>query len=99
MDFKFKFTKYFVQQWDSYDTKIKKLIESKLNLIKQNPFQYPKHEGYKFVFKVKINIKDNYSRLMYAVFMPDSKHITVLGVFDRNAVYKDFEKIFKEFKK
>ena len=31
--------------------------------------------------------------------MPDSKHITVLGVFDRNAVYKDFEKIFKEFKK
>ena len=35
---------------------------------------------------------------MYAVFMPDSEHITVLGMFDRGAGYKDFERIFKDLK-
>jgi hypothetical protein len=36
---------------------------------------------------------------MYAVFMPDSEHVTILGVFGRKAGYKDFEKIFKDLKK
>lgn len=101
MDLKFnlKFSKFFLDQWIRYDDKSKSKINDKLQLIKINPFRYPKHEGYRFVFKVKLSIEDNYSRLMYAVFMPDSKHITILGLFKRKADYKDFEKIFKDFKK
>jgi mRNA-degrading endonuclease RelE of RelBE toxin-antitoxin system len=99
MDFKFKFTRYFLKQWKKYDDKTRNLIRDKLRLIKINPFRYPKHTGYKFVFKVKLSIENKYSRLMYAVFMPDKKHITILGVFDRDANYKDFERIFKTFRK
>ena len=99
LKFDFKFTHYFLNQWKVYDAKARKLINDKLSLIKQNPFRFPKHEGYRFVFKIKISIEGEYSRLMYAVFMPDSKHITILGVFDRKAEYKDFERIFRELRK
>ncbi|MBU1201230.1 MAG: hypothetical protein KKA51_01905 [Nanoarchaeota archaeon] len=100
MDLKFNllFTKYFQEQWDKYDEKTKNLIQDKLKLIKENPFRFPKHTNYRFIFKVKLSIQGKYSRLMYAVFMPDSEHITILGIFERKANYKDFENIFREMK-
>ncbi|MBS3155670.1 hypothetical protein J4413_00345 [Candidatus Woesearchaeota archaeon] len=97
--FQFKFTSYFLKQWKGYDKRTKDLVQEKINLIKQNPFRFPKHEGYRFVFKVKLSVGQRYSRLMYAVFMPDTKHITILGVFDRSASYKDFERLFKDLRK
>ena len=99
LKFNLKFTQYFLSQWKGYDEKSRRLIESKLELIKQNPFRFPKHEGYKFVFKVKLSIENKYSRLMYAVFMPDSQHITILGLFEREVGYKEFERIFRELRK
>jgi mRNA-degrading endonuclease RelE of RelBE toxin-antitoxin system len=96
--FELKFTQYFLKQWDSYDEKARRLIQDKLSLIKQSPFRFPKHEGYRFVFKVKLSIGNKYSRLMYAVFMPDTKHITILGIFDREADYRDFERIFGDYR-
>ena len=99
LSFSFKFTKYFSDQWQSYDESTQKSIQKKLSLVKQNPFRFEKLEGYRFVFKIKLSIEDNYSRLIYAVFMPDQQNITILGVFDRKAEYKDFERIFSELKK
>jgi hypothetical protein len=99
MAFAFKFSRHFVAQWDCYDTKTKDIVKKKLCLVKQNPFRYPTHEGYRFVFKVKLTIENKYSRLIYAVFMPDKEHITILGVFDRKVGYKDFERMFKDLKK
>src|SRR3989344_7650968 len=99
LSFQFKFTHYFLLQWEDYDEATREFIQSKLDLIKQNPFRFPKHEGYRFVFKVKISVEQKYSRLMYAVFMPDQQHITILGIFDRDVDYKDFERIFKELRK
>ncbi len=97
--FRFKFTKYFSEQWQSYDESTQKSIQKKLNLVKQNPFRFEKLEGYRFVFKIKISVEDNYSRLIYAVFMPDQEHITILGIFDRKVGYKDFDRIFSELRK
>ena len=96
MDLNYKFTEYFRKQWKGYDEKTRRRIEDKLRLIKENPFRYEKHYGYRYVFKVKISIEDTYSRLMYSVFNPDKEHITILGIFDRKTNYKDFERIFKE---
>ncbi|NQV08854.1 hypothetical protein HQ529_03320 [Candidatus Woesearchaeota archaeon] len=93
-----KYTEYFLKQWKQYNPKTKNQIQNKLDLIVLNPFRYQKHENHRFVFKVKLIINNNYSRLMYAVFMPDSKHITILGVFPRKSNYKDFEKIFLKTK-
>ena len=94
LSFDFKFTDYFLKQWKELDNKSKRVINEKLKIVKENPFRYDKLEGYKFVFKIKLTIKSEYSRLVYVVFMPDAQHITILGIFDRKAEYKDFEKIF-----
>lgn len=99
LKFNFKFTRFFLKQWGNYDKKTRVFIQDKLKLVKQNPFRFPKHTGYRFVFKVKLSIDKKYSRLMYAVFMPDSKHITIIGIFERGVDYKDFERIFKSMEK
>jgi len=99
LTFELKFTDFFREQWEGYKEETRTLIEEKLRLIKQNPFRYEKHEGYKFVFKVKLSIEQRYSRLMYAVFMPDNQHITILGIFDRSVKYKDFERLFKQMRR
>lgn len=96
--FHLKFTPHFLNQWQRYDEPTRIFMQKKLDLVKQNPFRFPKHEGYRFVFKIKLSVERKYSRLMYAVFMPDQQHITILGIFDRGADYKDFERIFKDLR-
>ena len=97
--FGLEYTDYFLKQWADLDRESKELIEKKLYLIKQNPFRFPKHQGYKRVFKIKITVGDKYSRLMYAVFMPNKESITVLGIFPRKHDYKDFERLFGYLRK
>ena len=97
--FELRFANYFLKQFDNYNEKEKRIINDKLALIEENPFRFDKHEGFKFVFKVKITVDDKFSRLMYAVFFPDAEHITILGIFDRKSEYKDFERMYNEFRK
>ena len=97
--FELRYSDYFLEQWGGYEERTRRLILDKFKLIKLNPFRYEAHKGYKRVFKVKITIENKYSRLMYSVFDPDSNHIRILGIFDRNLSYKDFERIFGHLKK
>jgi len=91
------FTNYFLKQWKKLKEKDKKQIIAKLDIVKENPFRYPTHKGSKHIFKVKLSIQSSYSRLMYAVFIPNKNCITVFGIFDRRSNYKDFDRIFKNF--
>ena len=96
MDFIIESSDYFIKQSKKLDKKSKKIIYDKKKLIKENPFRFPKLAGYKFIFKINITIDNNYSRLMYAIYYPDKKHITILGIFDRKFNYKDFKKLYKQ---
>jgi len=97
--FELKYTRYFESQWIDYKEGDRERIREKLHLLKENPFHYPTLEGYHRVHKIKLTIADKYQRLIYAVFMPDNKTITILGVFERSKDYKDFERLFKELRK
>lgn len=98
LDFELKYTRFFERQWLGYDEKTKNLIEDKLRLIKQNPFRYDTLEGYKRVRKVKLSIEGKYQRLLYALHMPQANQIFILGIFERDKDYKDFERKFTQFK-
>jgi len=98
-NFKLEYTTFFAKQWDNYDSKTRDIIKEKLRLLRDNPFRYPTHKGYLRVRKVKVNIEGKYQRLMYAVHIPESNHILILGVFARDMDYRDFEKKFKHLKK
>ncbi len=52
------------------------------------------------MFEVKMDIDNQYSRLIYAVFYPHRNEIFIFGMFDRDKEFKEFERIFKrELKK
>jgi mRNA-degrading endonuclease RelE of RelBE toxin-antitoxin system len=97
--FELTYTRFFEKQWLDYDEKTKLLIEDKLKLVKQNPFRYDTIEGYKRVRKVKLTLEGKYQRLLYALHMPEANQIFILGVFERDKGYEEFERKFKQLKK
>jgi mRNA-degrading endonuclease RelE of RelBE toxin-antitoxin system len=97
--FELRYTRFFEKQWLGFDEKTKLLIEDKLKLIKQNPFRYDTLEGYMRVRKVKITFEGRYQRLLYALHMPEVNQIFVLGVFERDKGYEEFERKFRQLKK
>ncbi len=74
-------------------------IEKKLKLIKSNPFRFKNLEGYKHIFSIKLEFENNFSRLIYVVFYPTKKDLTILGIFDRKKSYTDVKNIFKDLLK
>lgn len=94
-----RFTEFFARQWNSLSDKEKSIVEEKIRLVKQNPFRYGRLRNFRFVIKVKLEVKNNYSRLMYAAYFPDKSHITVLGIFSRKNAYRDFKSFFKKLEK
>ena len=97
--FELRYTLFFEKQWIGFDEKTKQLIEDKLKLIRQNPFRYDTLEGYSRVRKVKFSLEGKYQRLLYALHMPEVNQIFILGVFDRDKGYQEFERKFKQLKK
>jgi mRNA-degrading endonuclease RelE of RelBE toxin-antitoxin system len=98
-NFELFYTRFFEKQWLAYDAKTRLLIEDKLKLVKQNPFRYDALEGYARVRKVKLSLKGKYQRLLYALHMPQANQILILGVFERDKGYDEFERKFSELKK
>ncbi len=89
-------TKFFQKQLEKLSKKEIEIIQKKLKLIKQNPFRFEKLEGYRFLFKIKVNVTNNYSRILYAVFKPNKNDITIYGIFPRKNNYQDIKRIFKD---
>lgn len=97
LNFKFLFTKFFKSQVSKLNSKNKQLIKNKLELIRENPSRFKSLQGYKNVFEVKISIEKNYSRLIYALYEPDSNSITIFGIFKRKSDFKDFKSFYESY--
>ena len=80
----------------------RKIIEEKINLIKINPYRYKRIDSKKFskVFRIRLNIKNKDTRLIYMVIEPN---IILVCLLERKNDYKDLEKyltkVNKEFLK
>ena len=95
-NYKLKLSKYFLKQLKYINNKDKKLLEKKLKLIKENPFRFENLSGYRFLYKVKLNLKNNSQRLIYCIFKPEKNNIYIYGFFLRGKDYKNFKKIFSD---
>lgn len=98
-NFELFYTRFFEEQWIAYDKQTRHLIEEKLKLIKYDPYRYETLEGYTRVRKIKLNLKGKYQRLLYALHMPETNQILILGIFERDKGYKEFQRKFKQLKK
>ncbi|MBM3309046.1 MAG: hypothetical protein FJY77_02230 [Candidatus Altiarchaeales archaeon] len=97
--FELHYTRFFERQWLNFDEKTKRFVEDKLRLIKLNPFRCETLEGYKKVRKLKLSVEGKYQRMLYALHMPQTNQILILGIFERSRDYKDFERKFSQFRK
>ncbi|MDD5111598.1 MAG: hypothetical protein PHG85_03570 [Candidatus Altiarchaeota archaeon] len=97
--FELQYTRFFEEQWLGFGEKARRLIQDKLRLVKQNPYRYETLEGYMRVRKVKLAIEGKYQRLLYALHMPDANQIFILGVFERDKGYEEFERKFSQLRR
>ncbi|MBD3389216.1 MAG: hypothetical protein GF416_08985 [Candidatus Altiarchaeales archaeon] len=97
--FELCYSRFFETQWLGFDEKTRSIIKDRLKLIKQNPLRYDTLKGYTRVRKLKLSLEGKYQRLLYALHMPKTNHILILGVFDRDKGYQEFERKFIKLKK
>ncbi len=91
MSFEIISSNYFNEQIKDFDSKTKKLIYNKIQLIKENPYRNKRIHSKKFskVFRIRLNINRKEKRLIYAVIAPK---IILVCFLDRDKNYKDLEK-------
>ncbi|MBI1971934.1 MAG: hypothetical protein HYS53_01395 [Candidatus Aenigmarchaeota archaeon] len=80
----------FIKQIEELGPKFKKQIVKKIDLIKQNPFRFKAVHSklYSRVFRVRLSIEGNETRLIYVVL---GSKIVLVCLLDRNNEYRDLE--------
>lgn len=97
MHYQIKALKIFVKQIQELDSKTKKIIHEKIELVKQNPFRYKRIHSKKYskVFRIRFSINKKETRMIYVVIEPN---IILVCLLDRKKDYKDLEKYLKKIR-
>lgn len=91
MSLSIKALPFFLEQVKNLDSKSRKIVYDKIQLIKENPYRYKKihSKQYSRVFRVRFSIQSKEIRLIYAIVSPN---IILVCLLDRKGNYKDLEK-------
>lgn len=91
MTFVLSSTAYFAEQLAGLSDAEKRLVLSKLDLIKLNPFRFKSLHSRRFtkVFRVAVRLRQGDSRLVYVVL---SETVIVACILERKRGYRDLEK-------
>ena len=97
MKFELVATEIFIEQIKNLDKKSKEQIKNKIDLISSNPFRFKRIHSKTIpnVFRVRLNIRHNEMRLIYAVLSPN---IILVCLLNRKNNYTDLKKYLKELK-
>jgi mRNA-degrading endonuclease RelE of RelBE toxin-antitoxin system len=89
-------TKEFLEQAKQLDEKTKRIVDEKLDLLKENPYRFKSlyHKNLK-LFRIRLNVQNKETRLVYAVIKPD---VILLCFIERKKDYRDLAKYLKNFK-
>ena len=95
MEYKFKPSKFFLEQLDDLNNESIKLIKNKLSLVKINPYRFKRIKGYKlFLFRIRFENDRKEKRIIYLV---DKPMIKLLCILDRDGEYKLLRKFLKRY--
>jgi len=97
MKFELVATEIFIEQIENLDKKSKEQIKEKIDLISSNPFRFKRIHSKTIhnVFRVRLNIRNNEMRLIYAVLSPN---IILVCLLNRKNDCTDLEKYLQELK-
>jgi len=88
-------TKLFLSQLENLDIKSKRVVSSKIDMLRTSPFRFKKIHSKKFskVFRIRLNFSGCETRLIYIIV--GSKVILVCFI-GRDKGYKDLEKYLND---
>lgn len=91
MTFNIEYSNTFLKQILKLDKKSKEKIKEKIFLIEENPFRFKKihTKNFRKAFRVRLNIENKETRLIYVVIEPN---IILVCLLERKKDYKDLEK-------
>ncbi|NMG83146.1 MAG: hypothetical protein GIS02_02940 [Methanosarcinales archaeon] len=97
MKFELVATEIFIEQIQNLDKKSKEQIKNKIDMISSNPFRFKRIHSKTVhnLFRVRLNIRGNETRLIYAVLSPN---IILVCLLNRKNDYTDLEKYLRELK-
>ena len=97
MGYQIKALAFFLQQIKDLDDKSKRVINDKIELIKQNPYRYKRihSQQYSKVFRIRFSVQRKETRLIYVVIEPN---IILTCLLDRKHDYKDLEKYLSKIR-
>jgi len=83
-------SKEFKKEFDKLPQNSKRIIHDKIQLIKQNPYRFKRihSKNYSKVFRVRLNLQQKETRLIYTIIEPS---IILVCLLDRKKDYKDLE--------
>ncbi len=95
MSFNVKTTRVFLEQVRALSKGARKLVGSKIDLIKENPFRFKRIHSKKFskVFRVRLNLDGIETRLIYLVAEPD---VIIACLLERKDDYADLGKMLEK---
>ncbi|MBU1975841.1 MAG: hypothetical protein KKG59_05545 [Nanoarchaeota archaeon] len=92
---KIKATALFKKQVSALNQRNRRIIYEKIELLKENPYRYKKIRSKKYsrVFRIRLNIEQKETRLIYVVLSPN---IILVCLLERKGEYKNLEKYLKQ---
>lgn len=95
MNFILKPTKFFIEQIEDLDEKVRRILKEKLDLAKVNPYRFKRIHGYSlFLFRIRFESNQKEKRVIYLI---DKPFLKILCILDRDKEYKDLKKYLKRF--
>ncbi len=87
-------TKVFLEQLRGLEEKEKRIIESKIELLKINPFRFKKihSKTYNKVFRIRLTINNVDARLIYTIMEPN---VILVCILARKNDYSDLERYLR----
>ena len=86
---------FFLEQLDELSDEVLRVIDTKLRLVKINPYRFKRIEGYDlFLFRIRFADGRKAKRVIYLVEKPLVK---VLCILDRSSEYKQLRKFLKRY--
>ncbi|MFH1257636.1 MAG: hypothetical protein ABIG96_01060 [Candidatus Micrarchaeota archaeon] len=95
MSYELKSSSLFLEQLKTISPHGKMLIESKLDLIKQNPFRFKRIHSRKFsqVFRIRLNLDGKDCRLIFVIL---NGAVILVCILERKNDYRELEGMLRK---
>jgi mRNA-degrading endonuclease RelE of RelBE toxin-antitoxin system len=94
MTYELHYSPYFIKQFEEIDVRSRRVISSKLDLLKNDPFRFKvlRHNKY-VVCRIRLSIMRNEVRIICVI---EESSVFIIGFVERKHNYADLDKLLRK---